>query len=141
MGLVTCAEAVLVSGAREYAEVMSSRLQPWAGQLDYNGVTSLGPVSHYLGGLAAAMGRFDEAERCFASAAALNERVGATFFAAHTDVAWGTMLAERAARGDAERARALLTKALSNAAEHGYAVVARDASRVLGQLPLPLRTP
>ena len=58
-----------------------------------------GPVSHYLGGLATVLGRYDEADAYFAQAAAFNDRAGAKFFAARTNLSWGKMLAERNAPG------------------------------------------
>ena len=44
------------------------------------------------------------------------------------------MLAERRAPGDAEKARDLLTRAQSGAAEHGYANVERRAAEALQHL-------
>ena len=93
-----------------------------------------GPVSHYLGGLATVLGRYDEADAYFAQAAAFNDRVDAKFFAARTNLSWGKMLAERDAPGDTERARDLLTKAHTAAAAHGYANIERRAAEALQHL-------
>ena len=71
------------------------RLAPWADQLSNSGTTAEGPISHYLGGLAHRAGSYDEADAYFAQAAVLNDRVGAKFWAARTDLQWGRMLAKR----------------------------------------------
>ncbi len=92
------------------------------------------PVSHYLGGLATVLGRYDEADAYFAHAAALNDRANAKFFAARTNLSWAKMLAERHAPGDDERARDLLTKAHAAAAAHGYANIERRAAEALQHL-------
>ena len=98
------------------------------------GITADGPVSHFLGGLATVLGRYDEADAYFTQAAAFNDRADAKFFAARTNLSWGKMLAERNAPGDAERARDLLTKAHAAAAAHGYANVERRAAEALQHL-------
>lgn len=95
------------------------------------GATAEGPVSHYLGGLAAVLGHFDEADSFFAQAAAMNDRMGAKFFAARTDLLWGKMLVERQAPGDIGKARELLTRAHTAAAAHGYGTVERRAAAAL----------
>ncbi len=92
------------------------------------------PVSHYLGGLATVLGRYDEADAYFAHAAAFNDRADAKFFAARTNLSWAKMLAERQAPGDNERARDLLTKAHTAAAAHGYANIERRAAEALQHL-------
>ena len=97
-------------------------------------LTADGPVSHYLGGLATVLGRYDEADAYFTQAAAFNDRADAKFFAARTNLSWGKMLAERNAPGDTERARDLLTKAHTAAAAHGYANVERRAAEALQHL-------
>ena len=104
------------------------QLAPWINQLSFSGTTTEGPVTHYLGGLATVLGRYDDANAYFALAAEFSDRVGAKFFAARTDLLWGKMLAERRAPGDTEKARELLTKAHTVAAAHGYGNVQRRAA-------------
>ncbi len=117
-----------------FAGPLFDRLAPWADQAPYPGLTVESPVSHYLGGLATVLGRYDEADAYFAHAAAFNDRANAKFFAARTNLSWGKMLAERDAPGDNERARDLLTKAHTAAAAHGYANVERRAAEALQHL-------
>ena len=105
-------EAAIECRDPKYAAPLFDRLAPWADQLSTAaGAAADGPVSHYLGGLATVLGRYDEADAYFTQAAAFNNRVSAKFFAARTNLSWGRMLAERDAPGDTEKARDLLTKA------------------------------
>jgi class 3 adenylate cyclase len=133
--MVAYAEAAIECREPKYAGPLFDRLAPWAGQMSTSGGGSAeGAVSHYLGGLAAVLGRYDEADRYFTQAAAFNERVGAKFFGARTNLSWGRMLAERRGPGDAEKARGLLTKARAAAADNGYANVERRAAEALRRL-------
>ena len=84
--------------------------------------------------LATVLGRYDEADTYFAHAAALSDRANAKFFAARTNLSWATMLAERDAPADNERARDLLTKAHTAAAAHGYANIERRVAEALQHL-------
>jgi tetratricopeptide (TPR) repeat protein len=62
------------------------QLVPYAGQfVAHNAVGTTGSVSHYLGLLASAMGRFDEADRHFAVAAKAHRRVRAPNWLARTE--------------------------------------------------------
>jgi hypothetical protein len=98
------------------------------------GISAEGPVSHFLGGLATVLGRYDQADAYFAQAAAASARMGAKFFAARTDLSWGTLLAARQAPGDVERARQLLVSAHEAATANGYANVMRRADLVRHRL-------
>ena len=80
------------------------------------------------------LGRYDEAEAYFTRSADFCERAAARCFAAQTDLWWGTMLAERDAPGDAERAGGLLTRAYASAMAHGYGSIERDAAEALRHL-------
>ena len=117
-----------------YAGPLFDRLAPWADQLPATGGSALAPVSHYLGGLATVLGRYDEAELCFAQSAAFCARVGATFFGVRTDLSLGKLLMQRRAPGDVQRACELLTNAQATAATHGYGAVERRATEALGVL-------
>jgi class 3 adenylate cyclase/tetratricopeptide (TPR) repeat protein len=115
-----------------YAGPLLEKLAPWADVWSTTmGPTAEGPVSVTLGGLAAVLGRYDEANAYFAQSAASCERAKAKFFAARTDLMWGAMLAERGATGDTEKARNLLTKAHTTAMTNGYGAVERRAATAL----------
>jgi hypothetical protein len=129
--MVNYADAAVECRDLTYAMPMFDKLAPWADQLSCTGSTAEGPVSHYLGGLATVLGRYEEADAYFAQSAAFSARVGAKFFAARTDFLWGRMLAERRAPGDIEKARDLLTKAHTTAVTNGYGTVERRAAAAL----------
>ena len=130
-GMLNYAEAAAECGDPIYARPVLERLAPWSDRWSCTGVSVEGPVSHYLGALAAVLGRYDEADSYFTEAAAMNERMGAKYFAARTDLQWGKMLAERQTPGDAKKARELLTKAQTAAAANGYWTVERRAMAAL----------
>jgi class 3 adenylate cyclase/tetratricopeptide (TPR) repeat protein len=127
------AEAAIECGDPKYCGPLFDRLAPFATQW-VPATFAGGRVSHNLAGLAAVLGRFDEADAYFAETAALNDRWGFKFCAARTNLLWGNMLAERNAPGDSEKARDLLAKAYAAAAAHGYATVERRAATALGEL-------
>jgi tetratricopeptide (TPR) repeat protein len=133
-GMVQYAEAAIACRDPEHARALFDRLEPCASQLPWYGIVAADPVSHFLGGLATVLGRYDEADAYFTQAAALNDRTGAKFFAARTNLCWGKTLAERNASGDPERARKLLTRAHAGAVAHGYANVERRAADALALL-------
>ena len=133
--MVEYADAAIACRDPQYAGPLFDRLAPWADQVSTSGAsTAQGPVSHYLGGLATVLSRYDEADAYFTQAAAFNNRVDAVFLAARTNLSWGKMLAERDAPGDADKARDLLSKAQTAAAAHGYANVERRATEALRHL-------
>jgi tetratricopeptide (TPR) repeat protein len=134
-GMVLYAGVAIECRDAEHARPVFDQLVPWADQFAASGgATASGPVSLYLGGLASVLGRYDEAQTYFAQAAAMNAQMGATYFAARTDLLWGRMLAARQAPDDAERARDLLAKARSAAVANGYQDVARRAAEALDLL-------
>ena len=134
-GMTRCAQVAIECREKKSVTLLFDRLAPWAAQwVTSAGISSQGPVSHYLGGLATVLGHYDEADAYFAQSSAMNDRMGAKFFAALTDIMWGKMFAERKAPGDPERARELLTKSHLTAVAHGYANVQRRATALLQDL-------
>jgi tetratricopeptide (TPR) repeat protein len=89
-----------------------------------------GSVEHYIGMLAAAIGRNDEAEAAFSAAAATHESMQAPFHQARTWLEWGRFLL---ARGEHDRAVEVLTNARDTAAQFGCEQVERRAEQLLGQ--------
>jgi len=130
-GMTMYAEAAIQCRDPRFARPLFDRLAPWADQFSWTGASAEGPVSHYLGGLATVLGRHDEADTYFARSAAMNDRIGARFFAARTDLQWGTSLAERQRPGDPAGARDLLTRAHTAGRAHGYGTVERRAAAAL----------
>ena len=113
------------------AESLFDQLAPSANLWCYDGCKSEGPVSLCLGSLATVLARHEEADAFFSHSAELCERMGTKFYAARTDLLWGTMLADRQSPGDRVRAKDLLTKAHGVATVHGYGTVERRAALAL----------
>jgi class 3 adenylate cyclase/tetratricopeptide (TPR) repeat protein len=134
-GMTNYAEAAIECRDPRYAEPLFNRLYPWVDRLSgIGGLTVGGPVSYYLGGLAAVLGRHHEADGYFTQSAAMSAGVGAKFFAAVTGLRWGQMLADRHAPGDLDKALDLLINAHTAAGKHGYGYVERRTAEVLNQL-------
>jgi hypothetical protein len=136
-GMVTYAEAAIECAEPRLAEPLFDLLLPWADRFCHNDVTTEGPVSHYLGGLAWVLGRHGEAEELFDSAAQLSDRIGAPCFAARTRLNWARMLLDRGSPSDPARADQLLRDAFDAAQRGGYGTTLRRASRLLGERRAP----
>lgn len=80
---------------------------------------SLGPVARYVGILAAAGARWDEAERHFATALEICERIAARPWLAHTQRDYAELLLARDRRGDRQHAAELLAEAAATYGELG----------------------
>jgi hypothetical protein len=94
------------------------RLVVWAGAN-----SSWGPVSHYLGLLAAGMGRTGDAVRHFQEAVDLEQQVGALPYLAHSLVGLAGALAVRDAAGDARQASKYRRRAREIAGRLGMTVL------------------
>jgi hypothetical protein len=127
--LAHTADACALVGAVEHAEWLHALLLPFA---DIN-VTAggafmfAGPVSYYVGLLEMTLEQWDAAERSFAQALALNERMGTHPFAARTRYSWADLLVRRGRPDDQERALALLNQTMQAAEEIGMTLLARQA--------------
>jgi class 3 adenylate cyclase len=131
-GMTEYAEAAITCGDARYAGPLYELLEPWAAQFSSaGGVTAEGPVAMIVGGLAALLGRYDDAERHLADSAAFCDRVGATFFAAQTQLLVGGMLIARGDAGDQWHAARHLERARALAREHGYGGLERRATETL----------
>ena len=85
------------------------------------GMVHYGPASHFLGLLATVLGQWDEAQRHFTAALAMNTQLGARPRLADTQCAYADLLLTRQQAGDQEQALALLDAALATAQELGMA--------------------
>ncbi len=81
--------------------------------------TDLGSVAHHLGLLARTQGELDAAARYLEAALEANVRMGSRPHLARTQAELADLLLERGRRGDAPRARELLSGARATAAELG----------------------
>ncbi len=125
--LVTIAEVAAIVGDVERAATLHEELLPYEHVNVVVGpaLGCFGAVSRYLGLLAVTCGRLDDAERHFTAALALNTRMGARAWVAHTQADLAAMLARRGGPGDVARAAELQTAALQTAEELGMPLVAR----------------
>jgi DNA-binding CsgD family transcriptional regulator len=103
-----------------------------------NAVACYGAMSRYLGVLATTMGHWDAAAQHFRDALAMNPRMEARPWLAHTQYAYATMLLARNQSGDDDKAVALLDAALVTARELGMRALEERLAGCLGQTATPL---
>ena len=120
---------------RSWAQELYELLRPYAGQFPVLGSVSRASTAHYLGMLAAATGRYPQAEDHFSAAEALHTRIAAPGWLASTRLERGRMLLTRRGPGDAEQARQLLSQAIGTARELGLSQVDRRAVDLLQECP------
>jgi hypothetical protein len=121
--MVTLSQAVCDLRDTVAAPVLYERLHPLAGQVDVlAGVLACGgSYSLHCGMLAACLGRWEDAQRHFADALTMNERLGARPYVVRTRRAWATMCLDRGGRGDVARARELIAAGCAEAEQLGMA--------------------
>ena len=99
----------------------------------------IGSVARYLGILASAMSRWDDAAQHFEDALAMNARMGARPWLAHTQEDYARMLLDHDAAGDREKAQLLLSEALAMYEELGMPASAASASALTADAGLLAR--
>ncbi|HEY7622796.1 MAG TPA: AAA family ATPase [Solirubrobacteraceae bacterium] len=103
-------------------ELLEAELAPYATRMvQISSAACLGSAAHFLGLLAAADGRYDEADRRFTAAADANRALGALTALARTEHAHGAALLARNGPGDEARAGELLRSAETAALRLGMA--------------------
>jgi class 3 adenylate cyclase len=115
------ADICTVLGDQERAARLYELLLPYRelNVLFANASACYGSASRYLGTLAALMNRWDDAERHFEDALAMNAAMGARPWLAHTQYQYARMLLSRDQTGDSDQATALLKEALATARDLG----------------------
>lgn len=107
-----------------------------------NAMACYGAVDRYLGSLATTLECWHEAEQHFKDAMAMNTRMGARPWLAHTQYQYARMLLTRRQPGDSAQAGLLLEAALATAQELGMrALAARITPQVNPHLPPPPSPP
>jgi DNA-binding SARP family transcriptional activator len=112
ISLCFLAETAARLGDQDRASTLYELLLPFADRvaISYPEI-SVGPLSRFLGILASTTLRYDDAAGHFEDALAMNERIGARPWLAHTQDDYARMLLRRGEPGDAEQARSLLESA------------------------------
>ena len=128
--LTYIADASAALGHEASAALVYPELEPLAGESVMIGhlVAFYGAADRYLGMLAATLGEWDRAEEHFDQAIALNRRMEARTWLAHTDYEYARMLLARGANTD--RAARLLKQASELAADVGLAALAARISAI-----------
>ena len=131
--LCDLAEAAIEVGDREAAAAVHDRLAPHARLFPIvaRGVCSYGSAEYYVGRLACALGRLDEAEARLGRAVEENRRIGAGPRAALALLRLGGVLA---ARGERARARGALAEAEARARQLAMPALAAEAGEALRRL-------
>jgi hypothetical protein len=81
------ADAAARAGVTDVGADVLDRLRPWRDQIVLTPATCMGSVAHYIGVLAAALDRTEEADDAFAQAARTHERMNAPIWTARTRLA------------------------------------------------------
>jgi len=121
---------------RARAEMLYRILLPFDGAnvLVGSGIACHGALSRYLGALAATLERWDDAARHFEDALAMNARMDARVWLAHTQEQYATMLLTRHQSGDREKAAALLEAALATTRELGMGALEERITAATAQI-------
>ena len=130
VGMGLLAETAHALGDAEHATTLHAKLLPYADRVavSYPEVAT-GAVARHLGLLATTMRRWNDAEDHFQAALALNGRIGAKPWLAHTLEDYARMLVTR---GEARRARALAARAVAGYRELGMDTHAARAQSLHG---------
>jgi tetratricopeptide (TPR) repeat protein len=135
LGIALTSEACAILGDANRAKVLYEQLLPFGRRHAHViGEGSAGAMDRYLGLLAATIGRSHEAERHFRAAIDTNERMGARPWTAHSRHDLASLLLERDAPGDRERAVAELHSAAETAGMLGMTALGERVERRLRDL-------
>ena len=108
-----CSRLCVLDRADEVYELLA----PFSGQLVAGGTLLSGSIDWALGMLAMTLERYEDADGHFATAAEIEERLGAPLLLARTHAGWARALIARGRSEDLERAQHLLEQAASVGAE------------------------
>jgi DNA-binding CsgD family transcriptional regulator len=124
-------------GKRQETEFLRQQFEPFRGQHVANGGGAgvyMGPVELQLGCAAAALGRLDAAVRDLQAAASICDLNGARGCSVQARVELATVLAQRRAPGDRDRALAALSHAADEAERLGMVPFTRRIGELRAQL-------
>ena len=124
--LALFAEAASMAGELDAAAILYGLIEPYGDQVVWNGTVAYGHASMYLGLLAAALGRHEQADEQFAIATEFHETKQLPVWAARAHLGWAEALANRG-----ERDRAHAERALELSRQHGYHLFETRATAIL----------
>jgi DNA-binding winged helix-turn-helix (wHTH) protein len=129
--LAFLAEVAVATGRRDWCASLHRLLAPQSGRMVLTGagIVCLGTADRYLGMLAHALGRLDEAEARLRSAAEVEARNGSPLWAAHARYRRALVLVEQDRVADAAE---LAVATRSTAREHGFVNLARRIDELMG---------
>jgi tetratricopeptide (TPR) repeat protein len=131
-GMTFLSEVAAFLADMRRAATLYGLMLPYAGYVVSDpGDVSAGSASRYVGILATTMSRFDEAEGHFEAALAMNAKMGAMPWVAHTQFDYAEMLSGRDRPGDREKAFLLVTDALAICKAVGMVALQGKVSRLL----------
>jgi class 3 adenylate cyclase/tetratricopeptide (TPR) repeat protein len=121
---------------RARAETLYQILLPFDGAnvVVGSGIACYGAMSRYLGALASTLERWDDAERHFEDALAMNARMEARTWLAHTQEQYATMLLARHESGDRDKAALLLEQALATTRELGMRALEERVAAAIARM-------
>ena len=135
LGLTLLADVCAFLGDNVRAEELYALLAPYESRNVFGHPEfSTGSVARSLANLASTLGRFEDAERHFATALETNRRMGARPWVAHTRHDLARMLLTRQAPGDRTRAVDELHKAAGIARELGHVALDEKVTTALATL-------
>jgi DNA-binding SARP family transcriptional activator len=134
--IVMCwwADVAVQLGHAPAAQTLYDRLAPWHAHVAMISSASDSAVCHYLGTLAAVLGKDELADEHFSVALAVHTALRAPFHVARTQLEWGRVLLGRGPASNAARGRELLDEAWATASQFGYGSIERAAATLLDPL-------
>jgi len=126
--ILTAGEMAAWLGDADTAAWCYARISRHAGLYANNMSSCEGSVALALGRIAAGMGDAEAAERHFAAAVAMEERLGSPPFLAHAQLAHARALLARGGAGDRRRAQQLAQQANATARRIGMPLVAAESA-------------
>jgi predicted ATPase/DNA-binding CsgD family transcriptional regulator len=141
--LVYLAEACALLDDRPAAEAVYSELAAHAGANVMIGhlVACYGAADRYLGDVATVLGEWERAEAHYEAALALDMRLGARTWLAHTSFSFARMLLARGRADDRVRAQERLATALGLSRAIGLQALARRIAELRVDVPPPKELP
>jgi hypothetical protein len=117
--MTVLSEICIHLGRADGAALLYNWLLPWHSQVVHAAVTSQGPVAFHLGGLAALLGKTDEAAGYFAESLEVSQKLGSPYWIARTQCEWAELDLKAGAKSTG-RAERMLSDALASAQRYGF---------------------